>query len=247
MLAEQFRAAIGAARTTRALDDTTRLLWRAHAERHLTDDDAQAISESLQSRRGAIAAHRVGLPLALSKAAPGLRRASAPRSPCRAASIARRRRQTASGALPPQIACQFTLGEQAVLAVVAREMQRNQVCVLPVDAIAALAGVCRRKVQIAMRHAERLGLLLVRERRRPGLPSLPNVVTVVSAEWLGWLRLGPPLGQRGVGCRNLHTTSTKFLSKNASGRILGGGDTGERRQTAPGVLYQPRNGVRFRR
>jgi DNA-binding MurR/RpiR family transcriptional regulator len=49
------------------------------------------------------------------------------------------------------IAASFTPGEQAALAVVAREVQARQVCVLPIDAIAALAGVSRSTVKNALR------------------------------------------------------------------------------------------------
>ena len=71
----------------------------------------------------------------------------------------------------------------------AREVQARQVCVLPIDAIAPLAGVSRSTVKNALRIAPKLGLIEVRERRRPGLPSLTNVVRVIDSAWLGWLRL----------------------------------------------------------
>jgi hypothetical protein len=106
-----------------------------------------------------------------------------PRSPNRRASIERRRRQAASGALPPALAAQFTQGELAALAVVARQFQQRQVCVLCVDQIAALAGVCGRLVQKTLRAAEAVGLVHIRDRRIPGQISLPNVVTIVSKEW----------------------------------------------------------------
>ena len=109
-----------------------------------------------------------------------------PRSPDRRAS----RRQAASGVLPPALAAQFTQGELAALAVVARQIQQRQVCVLCVDQIAALAGVCGRLVQKTLRAAEAVGLVHIRERRIPGQISLPNVVTTVSKEWLHWLRRG---------------------------------------------------------
>ena len=79
--------------------------------------------------------------------------------------------------------------ELAVLSVIGRQCQRAGVCALPIDAIAALAGVSRTSVQNAMRQARRLGLIEVRERRRRGLPSLTNVVKVISREWQGWLKL----------------------------------------------------------
>src|SRR5271155_2087282 len=89
--------------------------------------------------------------------------AKRPRSPDRQASLERGRRQAMSGVVPAKIAASFTMGELAVLTVVARQCQRAGVCILPVDAIAALAGVCRRTAQNAMRQARLLGLILVKE------------------------------------------------------------------------------------
>ena len=45
--------------------------------------------------------------------------------------------------MPSQLACRFTTGELAVLRIVADAVRDNGQCVLPVDAIAARAGVCR--------------------------------------------------------------------------------------------------------
>ncbi len=95
-----------------------------------------------------------------------------------------------SGIVPARIAANFTQGENAALAVIARQCQRTGVCVLPIDAIAALAGVSRTTVKNALRQARVLGLVLVKERRVPGLPSLTNVVRIVSKEWTAWLKLG---------------------------------------------------------
>ena len=76
-----------------------------------------------------------------------------------------------------------------MLSVIARQVQRGGVCSLPIDALAALAGVSRTSVQNTLRQGRRLGLLEVRERRRRGLPALTNVVKVISREWQGWLKL----------------------------------------------------------
>ena len=83
--------------------------------------------------------------------------------------------------------------------------QRASACVLPVDAIAALAGCSRTTVKNAMRQAKLLGLLLVKEWRIPGLPSLTNVVRIVSKDWIGWLKLGG-----GVGVRSATPTGSQF-------------------------------------
>ena len=56
-----------------------------------------------------------------------------------------------------------------------------------IDALAARAGVCRSMAKNAIRTAASLGLLTVEERRREGQRNLPNVVRVVSREWLAWL------------------------------------------------------------
>jgi hypothetical protein len=58
MLAEQFLAAAAGVRNSAALDETARLLWRAHTEGHLDDADAEAVSDTLQARRAALAAKR---------------------------------------------------------------------------------------------------------------------------------------------------------------------------------------------
>ena len=56
MLADQFIEAATSARTTAALDETARLAWRAHIEGHLSETQAQAISEAIAARRRAFAA-----------------------------------------------------------------------------------------------------------------------------------------------------------------------------------------------
>jgi Helix-turn-helix domain len=54
MLAEQLLAAATGARNSTALDETARLLWRAHAEAQIPDAEAAAISEAIEARRAAL-------------------------------------------------------------------------------------------------------------------------------------------------------------------------------------------------
>jgi hypothetical protein len=54
MLAEHFRTAAAGARTTASLDETARLLWRAHAEAQLPDAEAEAIFVALEARRAVL-------------------------------------------------------------------------------------------------------------------------------------------------------------------------------------------------
>ena len=188
-LADQFLEAAAAAKNTASVDAVARLIWRAHAEGQLADADAEAVGEALQARRRAFAAG-VGLPAPKAVFAALRPARSPPRSPDRRRSIERRRRQAMSGVVPSKIAAGFTQGENAVLTVIGRQCQRGGACTLPIDAIAALAGVHRTTVQNALRAARGQGLLLVKERRIPGRRSLTNVVTVISPEWKGWLKLG---------------------------------------------------------
>ena len=127
------------------------------------------------------------------------RRPQRPRSPEREASLGRRLAMTLSGAVPSAVAKaalarggRLTGGHVAVLSVVGREAARGEGGRRwPIARIAALAGVARSTVQRALRLAESLGLIRVRQRRRRGAKSDTNVVTVEDAAWWRWLRRGP--------------------------------------------------------
>ena len=54
MLADQFHEAVAGARSGAALDELARKLRRAHAEGHLSDADAEAISEAVEEARRAV-------------------------------------------------------------------------------------------------------------------------------------------------------------------------------------------------
>src|SRR3954447_22083124 len=183
MLVEQLRRAVEASPRVE-LAKVASLLLRAYAAGQVTEAEASALSDLIEARRA--------LPAAPS---PHQRRlGSRPRSP---ASMERRRRWAASGALPPALAARFTLAETAVLAVVAVEALRHGRCTLVLEHIAALAGVGRSTVKRALRAAQGLGFLQIQERRVSAWRNAPNVVTIVSREWLAWLRMRG----RGVGSK----------------------------------------------
>ena len=92
-----------------------------------------------------------------------------------------------SGIVPAKIAAAFTPGELAVLSIIGREVQRRGTCTLPVDQIAAQAGVCRRIVQYAMGAAREIGLI-IDVRQAPAAGDAAS--RVISREWLSWLKLG---------------------------------------------------------
>src|SRR3954454_10890440 len=175
MLADELRRAVEASPRAE-LPAVSGLLWRVYAAGQVSEAEAQALSDLLEARKALPAPQR-----------PIQRRlGSQPRSP---ASMERRRRWAASGALPPALAARFTLAETAVLAVVAAEHQKHGRCTLVIEHIAALAGVGRTTVKNALREAQRQSLLRIEERRLSAWRNAPNVVTLTSPEWLSWLRL----------------------------------------------------------
>src|SRR3954470_4641816 len=184
MFVEQLRRAVEASPRVE-LAKVSSLLWRAFAAGQVSEAEASELSDLIESRRALPAAQK-----------PIQRRliGSRPRSP---ASLERRRRWAASGALPPTLASRFTTAETAVLAVVAAEHQKHGRCTLVIDHIAALAGVGRTTVKNALREAQRQSLLRIEERRLSAWRNAPNVVTITAPEWLSWLRMW----MRGVGSK----------------------------------------------
>src|SRR4051812_2256565 len=203
MLADEFRRAVEASPRVE-LAKVASLLWRAYAAGQVSEAEASELSDLIESRRALPAAPK-----------PIQRRfGSRPRSP---ASLERRRRWAASGALPPALAARFTLAETAVLAVIAAEVLRHGACTLVIGHIAALAGVSETTVRNALRAARGLGLLTVEERRLTAWRNAPNVVRIISREWLGWLRLRAPKERAlGGGCKLVHPTPTQENNKSTT-------------------------------
>lgn len=190
MLAEQFHEAVAAARSRAGLDDISRLVWRALAEDHLSEIDAEAVSVAIEARRASMRRMTLGTASRQSMSPAGGLARSHCRSHDRERSIRRRRSWAASGWLPPQLAAHFTPAEAAALAVIAQEVRRNGRCEFPLDKIAAVAGVSRSSVRNALRSARLLGLVSVMERRHRGARSETNVIAIVSVDWLSWLDHG---------------------------------------------------------
>lgn len=85
-------------------------------------------------------------------------------------------------ALSPMMAVGFTHSEKAVIAVAVMLAARVGGCTACHEEIAARSGVSVSTVKRAMVKARQRALLDRRERRRPGRPSLPNVVRIASRE-----------------------------------------------------------------
>ena len=201
-IARQLDAAIKNA-NIKNLDEISRTVWRAFSAGHIADIDADKLSAAIETRRAAYKVQvRQGAPRG-SKASE--RRSRGCKSPDRAQSMARRRSVAMSGAVPSPLACKFTMGELAVLSLIAQQIQRRGVCDWPMDRLAACAGVCRTTARNALREAEAQELITVEERRRSYTRSDTNIVRIISWEWRSWLRLGG-------GCKKTPTTNNHFYS-----------------------------------
>ena len=166
---------------------------------------------------------------------PHHRTGSRPRTP---ESMGRRRHWAAAGFLPPKLAAVFTLGEQAVLAVVGKHIAARGTCTLAVGAIAALAGVSETTTRRALRQAALVGLLTIELRRITGFRNDTNVLRIASAEWAAWLRLRLPRSARadlGIGCQSVLPTGIGSDPKRAAARFKPGQEpiTRPQRPTRP--------------
>jgi hypothetical protein len=212
MFADQLVAAVAASRRTGELDQLATATWRAWGNGVIEDSGAAAIAAAIEARRFVIrgATGRPtgeGADRALGLPKPAQRHR--PKSPDRARSIARRRMIASSGMLPPHLACRFTLGEQAVLAIVAGAVITAGACTMTVDEIGGRAGVSASTVRNGIRAACRAGVLLKIERRVCYDRSLPNVLKIISRDWLAWLATRPRNASQGGGCKNLEPASAR--------------------------------------
>ena len=186
MLSEEFRRAVEAAPRD-ALPQVSQAMYAAYSAKQLTDEDVIGLDAMIRARTQVDQA--VPKPTARAKVG------SRPRSD---ASMERRRRWAASGRMPHQVACRFTLAEQAVLAVVAVETVKRGDCRLLHGHIAAVAGVAVSTVRAALRHARKLGIVTIEERRASAWRNLASIVRIVDRGWQAWNRLVRRSGGGGI-------------------------------------------------
>jgi AraC-like DNA-binding protein len=223
MFANQIEAAIAAA-PLRALDDISQKAIIAWGKGAIDDSGMERIGEAIGARRAAAKAYQ--------DASNGVRGGGstyAPRQPHKAPQTpertARRRRLAAAGPMPPALAASFTMGELAVMRIIANEFRQHGLCSLFLDAIADRAGCCRRTVQRALRVAADLGFITVTERRRRGKLSDTNLIEVVSPEWKTWLANG---SQSKVTFSSPHKYKNPFSKKESEETAALRGDNGGR-------------------
>lgn len=233
---------IASTRSLATLDGFARTVWQRWSAKEVTDEQAQSIAEAIEARKHEIrgidtVANRAPTVAAMAKANgrpshfPPKRKAT--RSPDRARSIKRRRLLAASGSMPPTLACDFTAGEQAALRIVADEVKAKGYCALPLGAIAARAGVCETLARKAIHEAARSGLATIEERRRHKAPNRPNIVRIISREWLAWIK-------RGGGCKKMESTDKGSFRTYSGDRD----SRGQHRPKEPQNRFAPRSGTK---
>jgi hypothetical protein len=129
-------------------------------------------------------------------------------SPDRAASLAHRRVMGGSGSLPNTMRHHYTEGHRSVLFVISEQVKLSGMCDMPLDKIAAKARVCRSTAKDAIKLASKLSHLSVELRPRKGAKNLPNVLRIISREWLSWLKIKPSK-ERQIGVKIFHPTKNR--------------------------------------
>lgn len=225
MFATQMEAAIASTRSLARLDDYARDVWRAMGAGALSEDAAGLLSERIEAQRREIRPRdtvAIRAPEVARRISVFPQKRKRPRCPDRAASIARRRTLAASGVMPPALASMFTTGELAALRIVADEVRSRKACELTIGEIAARAGCSETIARGAIRAAAAAGLLLVIERRQHCAPNLPNVVRVISREWLSWMAKRPAPHRQGGGFGNVESTDRELIQTCSSQSIAQG-------------------------
>jgi hypothetical protein len=98
------------------------------------------------------------------------------------------KRLATGGLLPPDLASKFPKGQVAALAIISIEAQGGGgICDLSIGEIATRSATGPSTVHSALKTAKQLGLLTVEVRHR-----LPNLIRIVSPDWLAWLEKGLP-------------------------------------------------------
>jgi hypothetical protein len=177
------------------LDGAARSLWGYYGEGAISDSEAAFLASCIDRRRPVSRKTAPGFGAPLGNLDRRVQRRFAsrqhPRSPDRKASRDRRRMLGGSSAMPDNLRHHYTEGQRAVLCIIAFEVKLRGVCDLPIDKIAALAGVCRTTVQTTLHEARQLGHLSILARPRRGRKNLTNLVRISSPAWLAWIMRGP--------------------------------------------------------
>ncbi len=202
------RSAIEGARTLAQLDSLSRTIWQAHAAETVTDSEAQGLAEALHTRRAAIreAVVPVGIPLGRVTLFPPKR---LQRAPERSVAIERRRwlacparcRPHSPAGSPP--GSSRSCGSSGTKWPGTAPAGCASTPSLPGGRLPSI-GTGRDRLAEGGRAADHSGA------PPSGRKSDPNVIRIISREWLQWLRRGgrsaAPALLGSIGCKTIHPT-----------------------------------------
>lgn len=165
------------------LDAVARSIWIEHGNGYLTDSQAEELNGEVVKFRTSPAPFVTALGSVALTVVGTAKRARR----VKPADARERMRSAAFGGwLPRTLAAMFTIGELAVLSVIAREVAERGFCDLHVGSIAYRAGVSERTVRNARHVAVERGLLSCYQRGN-SKNGLANLIRITSKEWLAWL------------------------------------------------------------
>ena len=118
------------------------------------------------------------------------------RAPDRPKAVMRRKRLALTDPVPARIGAQLTEAERAFARLVRDEWERHGVFDLCHDEAAARVGTCSKTIQRAQDRLQELALISVELRPQPGRKNLPNVLRIISPQWLVWIERGPKRQRR---------------------------------------------------
>jgi hypothetical protein len=199
-----------ACQSTDQLAAVARLIWERYGAGAVNDDDASYLASCIERRRPLSGRTSTGKFATISRMNGRISRfmpRQRQRSPDRKASRDRRRILGGSSALPDDLRQYYTEGQRAVLCIIAGEIKHKGICDLPIDKMAAVAGVCRTTVQTTLHEARRLGHIKITERPMPGRKHLPNLIEITSPKWRAWIKRAPSAARR-IGSNSVKMVST---------------------------------------
>ena len=123
---------------------------------------------------------------------------------------AARRRNSASGygCIPNEIRELLNDGARAVTSIICGQIKHHGYCDLAIEAIAAMAGMCRTTARNAIKQLEKLKVISVDRDSRRGVKSRTNIIRIICPHWLAWLKRGsapykPRYATQGVNALNV--------------------------------------------
>jgi hypothetical protein len=113
------------------------------------------------------------------------------RSPEPSLSRLRRRQLGDRGALPPHLRVFQAECGRAYAQLIRERHQAVGYLDYCHDRAAAVIGCTGRQIQRCQNDLERRGLISVERRPQPGRKNLPNIIRIISADWLDWIDRDP--------------------------------------------------------